>query len=151
MPQMELPRHLDHQPVFALPYFDHDPGREGDTDCQFLSVGWAQWDQHQISAKVLRYTDTRWSRQSEEIPPARLVDLTTFLLLCLQNAKENLINIPPDFFDGQPEQQTIDRAEFTPSKRDAFSKALVDDEALRHRLSKLAYVLEELRQTGYFE
>jgi len=68
--QLPLPDHLQHKPVFGVPFFDHDPGREGETDCQHLSIGWSQWDDKEISAKVFRHGEQKWSRQSEEIPLA---------------------------------------------------------------------------------
>ena len=67
------PNNLKHQPVFLLPYEIHDGPFAGETDCKFLSVGWAQYDPpagqpRGLSVKTLRYTGTKWSRQSENCP-----------------------------------------------------------------------------------
>jgi hypothetical protein len=145
MPQMDLPRHLAHQPVFALPYFNLDGSYARDTDCQFLSVGWAQYDAHDISAKALRYPEQRWSRQSEELPLHRLVDLTILLALCLRDPSANAIPIPSSFFENQPESMTIERVEQGPLRREAFSRTLLGNDIMRRRLGKLADVLIELR------
>jgi hypothetical protein len=148
MPQMDLPGHLAHQPVFALSYFNLDGPYARGTDCQFLSIGWAQYDAHDISAKTLRYPDQRWSRQSEELPLHRLVDLTTLLALCLRDPDANAISIPSGFFENQPDQMTIERVEQGALRREAFSRTLLGNDILRRRLGKLADALIELRNRG---
>ena len=50
------PRHLKHRPVVLLRYAQHDGIYAGDTDCKYLSLGWAQWDPCILSAKTLRHT-----------------------------------------------------------------------------------------------
>lgn len=147
MSQMDLPLHLAHKPVFAVPYFDLDGPIAGRTDCQFLSIGWAQYDAHDISAKTLRYPDQRWSRQSEELPLHRLIDLTTLLALCLRDPDADMLTVPAGFFEHQTDQMTIARVddEQTPVRRQAFSRTLLGNETLRRRLGKLADVLTELR------
>jgi hypothetical protein len=107
--QLPLPEYLQHKPVFGVPFFDHDPGREGDTDCQHISVGWAQWDDKEISAKVFRHGEQKWSRQSEELPLARLVDLTSLVVLAVNNGDGNFLTIPPNFFENQPDTLAIKR------------------------------------------
>ncbi|KAA5608079.1 DUF6530 family protein [Rhodovastum atsumiense] len=148
MPQLELPLHLAHQPVFAVPYFHHDGNYAGNTDCQYISVGWAQYDSHEISVKTLRHTEERWSRQSEELPVSRIIDATTVLALSLLNHGKDSFEIPADFLEKQPEPITVERTdrERNPSRRDSFSRTLAGDHIMRRRLSKLADVLAQLRK-----
>lgn len=145
MSQAELPMHLKHQPVFAIPYFDHDGKYAGETDCQFLTIGWAQYDQHDLSAKIFRNPDDRWSRQSEEMPLHRVVDLVTLIALALENHDKTAIQLPADFLEHQDKGMQLSRVD-GPGRRDAFSRKLTGDHILRRRLSKLADVLIDLRK-----
>lgn len=145
MPQIPLPMHLKHQPVFAIPYFEYDGRYAGNTDCQHLSIGWAQYDSHALSAKIFRNPDDRWSRQSEEMPLHRVVDLATLIALALENHDKNTLPLPAEFLENQKDEQKISRVD-EPLKMDAFSRELTGDHVLRRRLSKLADVLGDLRQ-----
>lgn len=139
--QLPLPDHLQHTPVFGVPFFNHDPGREGDTDCQFLSVGWSQWDDKEISAKVFRHGEQKWSRQSEEIPLARLIDLASLIVLAVNNRDGNSLLIPADFFENQPTDIVIRRHGGTDTEREFYRRSLVDNELLQRRLDRLTDVL----------
>lgn len=53
------------------------------SDAKGPSLGLAQWNDRgrvDISAKVWRYTGEKWSRQSEELPLHRVLDLA--ILIC---------------------------------------------------------------------
>lgn len=140
MPQLEFPDHIAHTPVFLVPYFDHDPGAEGDTDAQFLSVGWSQWDDEQPSAKVVRHSGERWSRQSEELPLARLIDLT--ILVALAYARGDRFNT---LEAGTLEEQADDIDVAYGSRRDRIGliAELRESQLLRTRLAKLHEILGE--------
>jgi len=146
--QLPLPKHLQHKPVFGMPFFDHDPGREGDTDCQHLAVGWSQWDDKEISAKVFRHGEHKWSRQSEELPLARLIDLASLVVLAVNNRDENAIIIPANFFENQPYELVISREEGSDNERQFYRQSLVDNELLQRRLDRLTDILITRRQTG---
>lgn len=81
---MKIPNHLKHKAVFVAEDYDRiDAPSDGDTDAKGLSLGLAQWNDRgkvDISAKVWRYTGEKWSRQSEEMPLHRVLDLA--LLIC---------------------------------------------------------------------
>lgn len=139
--QLPLPGHLQHKPVFGIPFFGHDPGREGETDCQYLSIGWSQWDDKEVSAKVFRHGEQKWSRQSEEIPLARLVDLTSFLVLAANNTNSSSLVIPANFFESQPTELVIRRHGGSDTEREFYRQSVVDNELLQRRLDKLADVL----------
>lgn len=76
---MKIPTTLKHKPVIVADDYGHIDGRSAyKTDAQGLSLGLAQWNDRgkvDISAKVWRYTGEKWSRQSEELPLHRVLDL----------------------------------------------------------------------------
>jgi len=78
MPQpTQVPTHLQHKPIIAVNnYAKIDAIYADNTDTVALSIGRAQFDNSQISAKVWRYNPERWSRQSEELPIHRALDLS---------------------------------------------------------------------------
>jgi hypothetical protein len=78
---MTTPTHLSHKPIVAVDdYKLHDGFNGTDTDVESLSIGEAQYNSGEISAKVFRNTGTQWSRQSEELPLHRVIDLSTTIL-----------------------------------------------------------------------
>ncbi|HEX6375537.1 MAG TPA: DUF6530 family protein [Allosphingosinicella sp.] len=146
MPQLDFPDQISHTPVFLIPYFKHDPDRESNTDAQFLSVGWSQWNDNEVSAKVVRYAKSgRWSRQSEELPVSRLVDLTILTALAYGRGAEFTT------LDGgmlQNQKAPIDVAFGSKRHRQWLADTLRDDKTLRKRLSKLHQVLNEIAAKG---
>ena len=91
---MDIPTHLNHRPIIKWENYDKVDGRfKNNTDAQGLSVGLAQWnspneDEPDISVKVWRHTGEKWSRQSEEIPVHRLVDMTRLLCAAILYAEK---------------------------------------------------------------
>lgn len=81
---MNIPTTLKHKPVLVAEDYDHIDGRQAyDSDAKGLSVGLAQWNDRgrvDVSAKVWRYTGEKWSRQSEELPMHRVLDLAILIL-----------------------------------------------------------------------
>jgi hypothetical protein len=81
---MDIPITLKHKPVFTAENYDRIDGRyANNSDAKGLSLGLAQWNDRgkvEISAKVWRYTGEKWSRQSEELPIHRVLDLAIFIL-----------------------------------------------------------------------
>lgn len=81
---MNIPTGLKHKPVIVSEDYDMIDGRyTGNTDARGLSLGLAQWNDRgkvEISAKIWRYTGEKWSRQSEEMPLHRVLDLA--ILIC---------------------------------------------------------------------
>ena len=140
--QMPFPHQIAHSPVYGLEYNAHDPDRENDSDVHWLTIGWAQWDENEPAAKVVRHSGQRWSRQSEEIPVSRLVDLTTLLAKVYQGNAEG-IQFEPNFFENQPEEVTIKAK--SAKARESLAAALHRDPKLRRRLANLADVMIELR------
>ncbi len=81
---MKIPKTLKHKPVFAAEEYEKIDGRYAPgSDAKGLSLGLAQWNDRgrvEASAKVWRYTGEKWSRQSEELPLHRVLDLA--ILIC---------------------------------------------------------------------
>ena len=80
---MKIPSTLKHKPVIVSEEYDKIDGRYfGNSDAKGLSIGLAQWNDRgkvESSAKVWRYTGEKWSRQSEEMPLHRVLDLAIFV------------------------------------------------------------------------
>lgn len=80
---MNIPTTLKHKPVIVSENYENVDGRYAyDTDAKGLSLGLAQWNDRgkvDISAKVWRHTGGKWSRQSEELPLHRVLDLAIFI------------------------------------------------------------------------
>ncbi len=78
---MNAPEHLAHKPIIVVNDYDIKDGiYAGHSDAKALSIGQAQYDADEIAAKIFRHTGTRWSRQSEEMPIHRTLDLTILIL-----------------------------------------------------------------------
>ncbi len=81
---MESPKNLSHKPIISVNDYDKiDALYANSTDVKALSIGKAQYDTSQISLKVWRHTDEKWSRQSEELPIHRNLDLSILFLAAL--------------------------------------------------------------------
>ena len=126
---------------------------------QGLSLGLAQWNDRgkvDISAKVWRYTGEKWSRQSEELPLHRVLDLA--ILVCrAQLYFRDAYRFPKLYNEEDPQ---IDRvglqgdamtvAVCTANSRidediQLFRDALAaDDEMLGERFRVLASILKEM-------
>src|SRR5690554_941125 len=81
--EMKIPTTLKHKLVFVAEDYSNIDGREAyESDAKGLSLGLAQWNERgkvDISAKVWRHTGDRWSRQSEELPLHRVLDLAILI------------------------------------------------------------------------
>jgi hypothetical protein len=81
---MKIPTTLKHKPVIVSENYENIDGRNAyNSDTKGLSLGLAQWNDRgkvDISAKVWRHTGEKWSRQSEELPIHRVLDLA--ILIC---------------------------------------------------------------------
>ena len=80
---MEIPTHLKHKPVICAGGYDGIDGRSANrSEAKGLSLGLAQWNDRgkvDISAKIWRYSGEKWSRQSEEMPMHRVLDLALLI------------------------------------------------------------------------
>jgi hypothetical protein len=90
--QVRIPTTLKHKPVIAINDYERVDGRQAyQSDTKGLSVGLAQWNDRgkiDISAKIWRYTGEKWSRQSEEMPLHRVLDLALLICAAKQHFQE---------------------------------------------------------------
>ena len=81
---MKIPTTLKHKPVIVSENYENIDARSAyNSDTKGLSLGLAQWNDRgkvDISAKVWRHTGEKWSRQSEELPLHKVLDLA--ILIC---------------------------------------------------------------------
>ena len=157
---MEIPTTLKHKPVIVSENYENIDGRSAyHTDAKGLSLGLAQWNDRgkvDISANVWRYTGEKWSRQSEELPLHRVLDLA--ILVCrAQLYFRDAYRFPKLYNEEDPQ---IDRvglqgdamtvAVCTANSRidediQLFRDALAaDDEMLGERFRVLASILKEM-------
>lgn len=106
---MDIPTSLKHKPVVVVENYEQIDGRKAyDSDAKGLSLGLAQWNDRgtvEISAKVWRHTGEKWSRQSEELPLHRVLDLAILIARSKEYFQEAYRF--PKYYD--PENPRIDR------------------------------------------
>ncbi len=106
---MNIPTNLKHKPVIVVQNYEQVAGSEaGNSEAKGLSIGLAQWNDRgsvEASAKVWRHTGEKWSRQSEEMPLTRVLDLA--ILICRTNLYMQDAYRYPKYYD--PEHTQIDR------------------------------------------
>jgi hypothetical protein len=134
------PLHLKHRPVAMLPYEAFDGRYAGKTDAKYLSLGLAQWNEGgethpDMSAKVWRYPDNKWSRMSEELPLHRVVDLC-LLMVKVFSVNTGPVIIPANTFENQKEPIELNTLEDLPEGFEEQKQRVV------RRLRKLREVLE---------
>lgn len=157
---MKIPTTLKHKPVIVSENYDNVDGRYANqSDAKGLSLGLAQWNDRgkvDISAKVWRYTGEKWSRQSEELPLHRVLDLAILVSRSMLHFREAYQY--EHLYD--PENPVIDRvglqgdamtvAVCTDNDKidqdiKLFSQALSDDgELIGERLRTLSSILREM-------
>ncbi|HCF50294.1 MAG TPA: hypothetical protein DER60_08435 [Syntrophomonas sp.] len=157
---MKIPTALKHKPVIVVEDYENVDGRYAyKSDAKGLSLGLAQWNDRgklDISAKVWRHTGEKWSRQSEELPLHRVLDLA--ILICRARFHFSEAYRYENFYD--PDKPSIDRVGLqgdamtvevcTANERidediKLFSQALSnDDELIGERLKALFRILQEM-------
>lgn len=157
---MEIPVSLKHKPVVVAEDYENIDGRlAGGSDAKGLSLGLAQWNDRgkvDISAKVWRHTGEKWSRQSEEMPLHRVLDLAIFVCRAKQYFADAYRY--KKLYDGenpvidriglQGDAMTIEictKNEMIDEDIQLFSQALSkDDELLSERLRVLSDILKNM-------
>lgn len=157
---MKIPTSLKHKPVIVSENYENVDGRYAyNSDAKGLSLGLAQWNDRgkvDISAKVWRYTGEKWSRQSEELPLHRVLDLAILVCRAQQHFRDAYRY--EKLYD--PEKPVIDRVglqgdamtvsictdnEKLDEDIKLFSQALSnDDELIGERLSTLSKILKSM-------
>jgi hypothetical protein len=157
---MKIPVELKHKPVIVSEDYDKIDGRFAhQSDAKGLSLGLAQWNDRgkvEISAKVWRHTGEKWSRQSEEMPLHRVLDLAILICKSKRFFSERYRKKQSDY----PAYPLLDRVglqggamnvavcaenEHIESDMDLFETCLrQDDEMISERLRVLSTLLKEL-------
>lgn len=157
---MKIPTALKHKPVIVSENYENVDGRYAyNSDAKGLSLGLAQWNDRgkvDISAKVWRYTGEKWSRQSEELPLHRVLDLA--ILVCRSQLHFREAYRYEKLYD--PEHPVIDRVGLQGDAMTVevctdnekinedirlFNQALSDDgEIIGERLRTLSAILKEM-------
>jgi len=157
---MKIPTTLKHKPVIVSENYENVDGRYAyNSDAKGLSLGLAQWNDRgkvDISAKVWRYTGEKWSRQSEELPLHRVLDLA--ILVCraklyfreayrnekLYDTKNPVIDRVGLQGDAMTVAVCTDNEKINEDIK-LFSQALSnDDELIGERLHTLSRILKEM-------
>jgi Family of unknown function (DUF6530) len=149
MPTTPDPRSLKHKPIVLLPYEQYDGEYASDTDCLYLSLGWAQYDPRKISLKSMRHTGDKWSRLSEELPVHRVVDCATLLALTIEATRKGgkTVVLPVGTLEHQDGEISL-RIETQTGADFNSLHAQLTDPGLRNRLTKLTDALLALREEG---
>lgn len=157
---MHIPTELKHKPVLVSEDYQLVDGRYApDSDAKGISLGLAQWNDRgrvDISAKIWRHTGEKWSRQSEELPLHRVLDLAILVCKAKIYFRERYRKQTRDY----PGYPLLDRVplqggamniavctdnEHIEEDMELFDLALhKDDEILSERLRTLSRVLQEL-------
>ena len=101
-----------------------------------MSLGVAQYDPDEISLKVWRFVKGKWSRQSEELPIHRNLDLSIlFIKTLIEGYNEQSFLVKPDQkLTSHPENGSI---------QDIMNYYNANKAILEPRLKELKRLLEE--------
>lgn len=157
---MKIPTTLKHKPVIIVENYENVDGRQAyKSDAKGLSLGLAQWNDRgkvDVSAKVWRYTGEKWSRQSEELPMHRVIDMAILICKGKQYFMDayrypklyNEENPKIDRVGLQGDAMTVEICVDNPMINEdikLFSNALMhDDEIMSERLHTLSNLLIEM-------
>ena len=157
---MRIPTTLKHKPVIVSENYENVDGRYAyNSDAKGISLGLAQWNDRgkvDISAKVWRHTGQKWSRQSEELPLHRVLDLAILVCRTALHFREayrheksyNTENPVIDRIGLQGDAMTV--AICTDNEKidediQLFNQALSNDgELIGERLATLSRILKEM-------
>ena len=154
MASRSLPKNLTHKPVYALDYENLDE-YVPTTDAQWISVGWSTWDPRALALKIFRWTGNKWSRESEEVPLARLIDAAIWVILVVvairsassPNQLPGPVSIKSGVFIGQSGESEVS-SESSPEGLADAQERIISNERLHQRIEKLTDLLVQLRAEG---
>jgi hypothetical protein len=160
---MKIPTSLKHKPVIVSEAYDRIDGRDANgSEAKGLSLGLAQWNERgnvDISAKIWRHTGEKWSRQSEEMPLHRVLDLAILICRAKLFFRERYRKSKTDY----PKYPLLDRIglqggglnvsvctdnDHLDDDMELFDRCLhKDDEIISERLNILAELLNTLQSS----
>ncbi len=128
-----------HKPIVSVDDYNKIDGKYAglNTDAQALSLGKAQYDNKEISAKVWRKVHGRWSRESEELPLHRNLDLSILFIKTLIKGynRQSISNTNED--------KTLTIHEANGEIQDIMTYYEANKHILEPRLKELKKLLEE--------
>lgn len=143
---MKIPVYLKHKPVITVENYDRIDGPYADdSDAKGLSVGIAQWNSPgwtDLSAKVWRNTGEKWSRQSEELPLHRVIDLATLVCIVMDYSRNGRLSSDDDF----PVSRAGDNPDLEHHTELMKKELMQNHRYLDESLKRLAV---ELKRAGY--
>ena len=159
-----IPTTLKHKPVIVSDNYEQVDGSQvGQSDAKGLSLGLAQWNDRgrvDISAKVWRHTGDKWSRQSEELPFNRVIDLAILICRAKLYFRDEAYRIPGLFDTENPQIDRLglhgsamnvaicaDNPMITEDIKLFYEALSKDDEMLSEHLRLLGHLLKELAYT----
>jgi len=133
---MEAPTRK-HKPIVSVDHYHLIDGKFApNTDAKALSIGKAQYNNADISMKIWRYVNGKWSRQSEELPIHRNLDLSIlFIKTLIEGYNEQSFLV-------KPEQKLTPHLE-NGSIQDIMDYYNANKAILEPRLKELKRLLEE--------
>ncbi len=159
---MKIPTQLRHKPVIVSDEYEKIDGRyANNSDAKGLSLGLAQWNERgnlDISAKVWRHTGEKWSRQSEELPLHRVLDLAILICKTKLFFQHRYHKNDKDYKDyplldrvglqgGALNVSICEDNEFIENDINLFDDCLhKDDEIISERLNTLYKLLKEIKE-----
>jgi len=142
---MKIPTHLKHIPLIAIENYDRIDGPySGNSDAKGLSIGIAQWNgpgESEISAKVWRHTGEKWSRQSEELPIHRALDLATLVCNAIQYSQNGEQLLTTSGFNASLVSGEVDASRLLQLMKENFAS---NQEHLDASLNRLVEALKKL-------
>jgi hypothetical protein len=131
---MKAPEYLKHKPIISVNDYDKIDGIYANaTDVRALSIGQAQYDEDEISVKVWRHTGEKWSRQSEEMPLHRALDISILTIAAFMtdiSSKYPLTSLREEIVQEKRVQEIIEY----------FTK---NENTLKPRLEELKKILDK--------
>lgn len=150
--EYSFPTKLKHQPIIAVNDYDIVDGKyAGETDAKALTLGNAQWDRNDISAKVWRCEETKWSRQSEELPLHRIIDLAVLIVSVLNDGDQDGIMYYPEgtAFKVSVKADNVKEKHMIKRAHESFFKKLEEEKKyLIPRLKTLKKALDEYQEVN---
>lgn len=143
----QVPQNLSHKPVYAMPYEHFDGMYANNTDAIYLSIGIAQYDESELSAKVMRNTGSQWSPQSEELPIHRPIDLSILIAKVLFDRTGNQVEIRGGTYTDQKNELILTQENRTQAEITAFDNWIQNNDSdIKERLNVLCDILNDLRR-----
>jgi len=130
-----------------MPYEHFDGMYANNTDAFYLSIGIAQYDENELSAKVMRNTGSQWSPQSEELPIHRPIDLSILIAKVLFDRTGNQVEIRGGTYTDQKNELILTQENRTQAEITAFDNWIQNNESnIKERLNALCDILNDLRR-----